>query len=275
MSKAFKNKTRERFFEIRDKLDLMPEAREESLKALRRAVVIHSCAIDMDPVGPAFLQLAPDRIPDRRWDRISSDYQNAMLETQMMLQVVERLEETAVTKHSLTIPFILQLHRTVFEKTQYSTAGKFRATRDLTSETGHELPHQTKLPEIMDHHLSWLMHRLSIFSDATPDNFLEMFHIAAEGMYRFADTVPFEIGNGRFTRLVGAYILLFTGLFHNVIRFEDRAEYLEAIRNSAIDDLTSLVDFLIRSFAGSLDCLDGFVQLAERQHQQTLNRNYS
>lgn len=275
MNKAFRNQTKEHFFDLRGKLNSLPDASDEILRALRRAVVLNSCAIDFNTVDPMFLQLAPDHIPDRKWDRISSDYQNAMLETQTLLSATERLEEMALSKRPLTVPFLLQLHRSVFERTQYSAAGKLRTSRDLTSITGHELPHHSKLPEMIEHHLSWLTHRLSIFSDARQDNFLEMFHIAAEGMYRFADSLPFESGNGRFTRLVGAYALLYTGLFHNIIPFDSRSDYFDAFKKSAIDDLGPLVDFLVKCYACSLDRIDSLVRLARIQQSQVCNSKFS
>lgn len=275
MNKAFRNKTKEHFFDLREKLGALPDASEQILRSLRHASVINSGAIDFETVDPLFLHLAPDRIPDRKWDRISSYYQNAMLETQTLILATERLEEIALSKRPLTVPFLLQLHRSVFERTRYSNAGKLRTSRDFTSITGHELPHQSKLPEMIEHHLSWLMHRLSIFSAASSDNFLEMFHIAAEGMYRFADSLPLECGNGRFTRLLGTYVLLYTGLFHNIIAFEDRTEYFDAVKSSAIDNLAPLVDFLVKCFAQSLDRIDGFVHLAWQQQSQMCNSNLS
>jgi len=272
MNKAFRNKTKEHFFALQETLGALQDASDEILKALRRAVVLHSCAIDFETLDPLFLQLAPDRIPDRKWDRISCNYQNAMIETQTLLKATEQLEEVALSKQSLTVPLLLGLHRSVFEKTQYSAAGKLRTSCDLASLTGHELPHHSKLYEMTEHHLTWLMHRLSIFSRANHDNFLEMFHIAAEGMYRFADSLPFESGNGRFTRLVGSYALLYTGLFHNIIAFDDRTDYYDAIKSSAIDNLGPLVDFLVKCYARSLDRIDGFAMLA-MQARQVCNSN--
>ncbi|UCE23670.1 MAG: Fic family protein [Candidatus Zixiibacteriota bacterium] len=275
MDKAFKNRTKEHFFALREKLEALPIADRESTCALRRCAAINSSAIDMSGIDPVFLEMAPDRIPDRKWERISSAYQSAMIETQALLQACERIEETAASKTPLNITFLLQLHRSVFERTQYSAAGRFRSSRNLPSLTGHELPHHSRLPELVDHHLSWLNHRLSIFSNVTMDNFLEMFHIAAEGIYRFADSLPFECGTGRFGRAVGDYVFLFTGLYHLVISYDKRDEYADVVSGSAIDNLAPLVNFLVASFAATLDRIDGFVQLSQQASQDVCRKNIS
>ena len=267
IDKAFKIKTKEDFFELREKLDALPDARNELTSALRRAAVVNSTAIDIPNIDPMYLQMAPSRIPDRRWDKVSSDYQSAMLETQAMIQASEHLEEISLSKKQLTVPLLMQLHRMVFERTHYSDAGKFRLTEDLTPFTGHNLPHHSKLPEMVDHHLTWLNHRLSIFSNVSRDNFLEMFHISAEGIYRFAGSLPFEQGNGRFERAVGDYALQYTGLFPVIIEYDTRDEYFEAIHASAIDGLAPLVNFLIKCFAKTLRRASGFVALAESRGQ--------
>ncbi len=268
MDKAFKIKTKEDFFELRAKLDALPEARDELICALRRAAVVNSTAIDIPNIDPMYLQLAPTRIPDRKWEKISSDYQSAMFETQALIQASELLEEITLSKIQLTVPLLMRLHRSVFERTHYSAAGKFRLTEDLTPFTCHDLPHHSKLPEMVDHHLTWLNHRLSIFSTVSRDNFLEMFHISAEGIFRFACSLPFGQGNGRFERLVGDYVLLYTGLLPTVIEYDTRDEYFEAISDSSIDGLAPLVNFLIMSFAKTLRRASGFVALAEGSGQE-------
>lgn len=275
MDKAIKNRTKEHFFALRQKLDSLPDAKQEMITALRRAAVINSTALDLEEVDPFFLQLAPDKIPDRKWERISSEYQNAMLETQALLQVIERLEEVALAKRSLTVPFLLQLNRSLFERTRYSGAGKFREHENCETLTGHDIPHHSRLPEMLEHHLSWLNHRLSIFNKVSSDNFLEMFHISAEGIYRIADTLPFEHGNSRFGIAIGNYVLLFTGLHYNIVDFAERDEYYKAIRSSSIDNLAPLVNFLIHCFAQTLHRSNGFVQLAQPQGDEVFRQNLS
>ncbi|UCG60975.1 MAG: Fic family protein [Candidatus Zixiibacteriota bacterium] len=275
MDKAARNKTKEHFFALRQKLHDYTDATQEMMTALRRAAVIHATALDLTDIDPLFLQLAPDRIPDRKWDRISSDYQTAMLETQALAQVVERLEEAALAKQTLTVQFILQLNRTLFERTRYSSAGKFRETQCQTPTNGHPAPHHSRLSEMLEHHLSWLSHRLGIFSKVNSDNFLEMFHIAAEVIYRLADTLPFEHGNARLGLAVGNYVMLFTGLYYNVIDISERGEYLKAIRKSSIDNLAPLVDFLIKTYDKTLDRIDGFAQIAQPKNEELYRRNLS
>lgn len=275
MDKAIKNRTKEHFFALREKLDGLPDAKQEMITALRRAAVINSTALDLDDIDPLFLQLAPDKIPDRKWERISSDYQSAMLETQALLAVLERLEEVALAKRALTVPFLLQLNRSLFERTRYSGAGRFREERDCEMLTGHDAPHPSRLPEMLEHHLSWLNHRLAIFNTVTSDNFLEMFHISAEGIYRLADTFPFEHGNGRFGLAVGNYVLVFTGLHYNIVEYAEKEQYFEAIQNSTIDNLAPLVDFLIASFARTLHRSKGLVDLAQPRNDEIYRQNLS
>jgi Fic family protein len=198
-----------------------------------------------------------------------------MLETQALMTVIERVEEVALAKRSLTVPFLLQLNRTLFERTRYSGAGKFREDTHCEMITGHDAPHPSRLPEMLDHHLSWLNHRLTIFNKVSSDNFLEMFHIAAEAVYRLADTLPFEHGNGRFGLAVGDYVLLFTGLHYNVIDYADRNDYYKAINKSAIDNLTPLVNFLLHSFAQTLHRSNGFVELTQPKSDEVYRRNLS
>jgi Fic family protein len=275
VDKAFKLRTRDHFFDLRDKLDTLPGARIETFQALRTAAVVNSSALDDSSVDSAFLYLALGKVPDRRWERISPDYGRAMCEVTALVSIAERVEELALAKRALTVPLLLQLHRSLFERTRYSDAGKFRSGDDLESMTGNHVLHHSKLPELVEHHLSWLTHRLNIFSAATKDNFMEMFHIAAEGHYRIATTLPFECGNGRFGRLISDYVLIYTGLHYALVTSDDREEYLEAIRSSSIDSLTPLVNYLITCFSATLRRLDGFVDLAQSATQEVYRNNLS
>ncbi len=273
MDKAFKLRTRDHFFDLRDRLDALPGARDEAFRAIRLTTVVNSSALDDSSVDPSFLYLALDKIPDRRWEKISPDYGRAMFEVTALANITERIEELALAKRVLTVPLLLQLHRSLFERTRYSDAGKFRCGDDLESITGNNVIHHSKLPELVEHHLSWLTHRLNIFGTATRDNFMEMFHIAAEGHYRIATTLPFECGNGRFGRLISDYVLIYTGLQYAPITSDDREEYLDAIRSSSIDSLAPLVNYLISCFAASLRRLDGFVALTETATREVYRNN--
>ncbi len=275
MDKVARNKTKDHFFALRQKLDDYCDAKQEMMTALRRATVINTTALDLAGIDPIFLQLAPDRIPDRKWDRISSDYQNAMLETQAFGQVVERAEEAALSKMPLTVAFLLQLNRTLLERTCYSAAGKFRESRDHAPPTGHTAPHPSRLPEMLEHHLSWLSHRLNIFNKVSSDNFIEMFHISAEAIYRLADTLPFEHGNGRLALVVGNYVMLFTGLYYNIIDAADRKEYLKAIEKSSIDNLAPLVNFLVGCYSRTLNRVEGFIEISQPRQDEVYRRKLS
>ncbi|MEW6413082.1 MAG: Fic family protein [Candidatus Zixiibacteriota bacterium] len=275
MDKAFKLRTRDHYFDIKERLEAHLGAKDEVFRALRTASVVNSSALDDPSVDPVFLYLALDRLPERRWERIAPDYGRAMCEVTALYNITGRIEELALAKHSLAVPLILQLHRTLFERTRYSDAGKFRAGDDIEPMTECPLPHHSKLPELFEHHLTWLINRLRIFGIATKDNFMEMFHIAAEAHYRIATTLPFECGNGRVARLIGDYVLIYTGLQYALILSHDREEYLDAVRSSAIDSLTPLVNYLITAFEATLKRLDGFVALTESAKQEVYRNNLS
>ncbi|UCD64843.1 MAG: Fic family protein [Candidatus Zixiibacteriota bacterium] len=276
MDKALKSRIKQRYFEVHEKLKSLPAAREEIMHVLGIAAAVNSSAMAHPRIDRTFLQQAIDRSADRRWEKISSEYSRAMVETRALYRTMEAFEETALTARTLTLTFLLQQHRNVFERTRYNLAGRLRA------ENGHETtpaglppPHPSKLPELIEHHLAWLNHRLKIFGAAKPDSFFEIFHIAAEAQYRLVGCMPFDVGNQRLGRMVSDYVLLYSGLFWNLIRADRRREYSDALKTSSVESLTPLVGFLIGSFGDTLDRIGGFLRLAQTRNEREFFRNFS
>lgn len=63
---------------------------------------------------------------------------------------------------------------------------------------------------------------------------------------------PFDDGNGRVARLLVNYVLLRTGYLPVIVRSEDKANYLTALRLADAGDLTPLTDYLARLAEWSL-----------------------
>ena len=262
MDKALRAFIKEQFFELRDILDRTPVLRGEAFRALRAETIINSAAIDFEKLNPAFLRLADSNTPIRKWDKISPNYHRAMAETLVQFKVADHMEEVAVSRTEPTMEFLLAMHREMFERTQYGRAGKFRSDSDRPSPIGNQVPHPSRLPGIMEHHLIWLTHRLQMFPELKPENFLEIFHVSAEIHYRILNCMPFDCGNGRMARLMGDFVLLRNNLLYNVISYDNREEYIHVLNKLSIDDLAPLVNFLIKSFGDSITRVRGFVKLA-------------
>lgn len=68
--------------------------------------------------------------------------------------------------------------------------------------------------------------------------------LATKLHHEFVLIHPFDDGNGRVARLLVNYVLLRTGYLPVIVRSEDKANYLTALRLADAGDLTRLVDYI-------------------------------
>lgn len=262
MNRTIKDKIRDHFFDLRESLNRSPELRDDVLSALRLATSVNSSALDLVDLDPIFLYPALQKDYGRKWEKVSERYQQAMIEVQGYCRMTDYIEEAALSRRALTIPFLMKLHRLVFENTQYSLAGRLRISDHEQIPLLRKPPHHARISELTEQHLTWLGDRLRILGEVDHNSFYQFFNVAAEAHYRFAEVCLFEEGNGRMARAISDYVFLYCGSFYEVIRYEDRQAYFNALRQSSIISLSPLIDFLVESFARTLDQVDGMVRLA-------------
>ena len=106
---------------------------------------------------------------------------------------------------------------------------------------------------------------MKLVGPVTESNFFEIFHVAADVHFRIIETYPFRSGNWRIARALCDYVLLNSGMFYNVIDFHNRDEYQEAIGQSTVSNITTLEDFLLKSYGETLDSVKDYLYLIKKE----------
>jgi fido (protein-threonine AMPylation protein) len=178
--------------------------------------------------------------------------------------MLHTLEIEAERKSELSVSFILGLHRQVFEKSWPDIAGRFRDVDVRIKGSSYRPPHYLNLPELVYQHISWLDGLLKLLGPVTPSNFYEIMHVAADAHFRMIWTYPFHDGNGRIARAVANYIMLYCGMYYNVISFDRREEYFRAIEKSTMADFSPLEDFMISCYGQTLNRITSFFYMVNQ-----------
>lgn len=158
---------------------------------------------------------------------------------------------------------LLDMHRSMFEKSWPETAGRFRQGDVRISEMAHRPPHHSKVQEQLFQSLQFINDRLFGIETVTPDNFFEVLQLSAEVHYLVAHVHPFEDGNGRVARAAGDYAMLAHGFYYDVIMQDYRSNYLDAMSESSMMDTTPLRHFIEYSYLETLRRIEGFFEMIE------------
>lgn len=268
MKNLHKEEIKRLFLEINEELNKSSELKDEIKTVLRFQAAVNSCSLESEKISPLFLQLFPSVEYSRKWEKVLPEYYYLQLEMQGYLATLKKLESYLIDDLEITTDFLLELHRDIFLRSRYGLAGKFRDNDDESSINGHKLPHHSMLPEQIDQHLSWLKERQALIGQVSENNFFEIFHIASEAHFRFVESAPFNYGNGIIARMMADYTLLSSGLFYNVIYFDDFKKYFTALKQSSMNDFSPLTEFTIKSYAKTLHYLEGFVELHKSSTEQ-------
>lgn len=257
------------FFKIRKKGLLYPHARIEALTALRCLKAIHSNAIEDKRVDRIFLQVLLHGAGVSDKSLISKHYNNASDELRGQEKLLRSLEDEATTSTPFSLSMLLDMHRSMFEKSWPETAGRFRQGEVRISGMAHRPPHYLKVQEQLYQSLHSINDRLFAIEEVTPDSFFDILQLSAEVHYLVAHVHPFEDGNGRVARAAGDYAMLVHGFYYDVIMTDYRNNYLDAMSECTMFDTTPLRHFIEYSYLETLRRIAGFFELIESEPQQT------
>jgi Fic family protein len=104
-------------------------------------------------------------------------------------------------------------------------------------------PHET--PAKMGELIFWLKERIEK-KDMHPVELAALFH------YKFVRIHPFDDGNGRISRLLMNYVLLFFNYPPVIIKSEDKRNYLNALHDADTGNIDSFINYIGRQLIWSL-----------------------
>lgn len=126
--------------------------------------------------------------------------------------------------------------------------GQYKATpnnvRTITGEMFYFASVEDTAPKMQDL-AAWIRQEL-----ATPT--LHPAALAAKLHYDFVRIHPFDDGNGRVARLLTNYVLLRTGYLPIIVRTDDKAGYLAALRQGDVGDLAPFTEYMAKLAEWSL-----------------------
>lgn len=101
-------------------------------------------------------------------------------------------------------------------------------------------------PQLMGDLIDW-------FNQVLLNKSLHPVEIAANFHYKFVRIHPFDDGNGRVSRLLMNYVLLYYNFPPIIIKSDDKTNYLRALRDADTGNLESFILYLARQLFWSLD----------------------
>lgn len=251
------------FFKLRKNGQQHPQARKEALTALRCLKAIHSNAIEDKKVDRIFLQVLLHGAGVSDKSLISKHYNNASNELRGQEKLLRSLEDEADRSTPFSLPMLLDMHRSMFEKSWPETAGRFRQGEVRILGMAHRPPHYLKVQEQLYQTLESINHRLFAIEEITPETLFDVLQLSAETHYLVAHVHPFEDGNGRVARAAGDYAMLIHGFYYDVIMTDYRDHYLDAMSECTMFDTTPLRHFIEYSYLETLRRIAGFFELIE------------
>lgn len=265
MENTEKNRIKKQFFDLKQIRDTYSQTHKDLSSALRFKNVINSSVIENDIIDSTFIQVALYKGNTKIGEHFSPIYRKLALEAIGLDQLLRYLEKTAPKRTDLSVSLILKLHRLLFEKSWPDIAGRFRDIDVRIRGLKHRPAHPARIPEQIYQHLIWVDGLMKLLGPVTESNFFEIFHVAADVHFRVIETYPFRSGNWRIARALCDYVLLNSGMFYNVIDFNNRDAYQEAISQSSVSNIAPLEDFLLKSYSETLDSVKDYLYLIKKE----------
>ncbi len=266
--RALKKTERERLVDLFFRLKTLgvqyPAAREEIMTALRCLKAVHSNALENRSVDRIFLQILIHNagIPDK--SKISPAYQKASLELRGQEEMLRKTEERSLKKEELSISLLLDMHRTIFAQSWPDIAGRFRDSDVEIQGMAHLPPPAPRVQGMLQQTFMSINEALLSMGELTPKNFFEVLRLSAKAHYLIAHVHPFRDGNGRMARAMGDFVMLYFGMFHDVVMKDYRDDYLDALEECDITDAAPLFNFLQYSYLETLERISTFFKLLKQ-----------
>lgn len=254
----------ELFFRMRAFGEESPAVKEEIMTALRCLKAVHSNALEDRDIDRIFLQILLHNagVPDKAL--ISPLYQKAALELRGQEGMLENAEQRGALKEELSISMLLDMHRSIFGKSWPDIAGRFRDDDVQIQGMAHLPPPAGKVQQILQQSIMSINEAMRSLGELNHGNFFDVLRLAAKAHYLIAHVHPFRDGNGRIARAAGDYIMLYFGMFHDVIMTDYREDYLDSLEDCDLTDQTPLFNFLLYSYLETLERVSTFFKLVKK-----------
>lgn len=173
------------------------------------------------------------------------------------------IEDLALDKErSLTEKFIRELNKVLLVRPFYKEAitpdgqptrrlikiGEYKSLPNSVRLQNGELFHYAspqETPSLMNDLMEW-------YHAGSNDNLQNSIEVAAELHYRFVRIHPFDDGNGRIARLLMNYHLLKNDYPPVIIKSADKKNYLFALQEADIGNISALKDYIAAELINSL-----------------------
>lgn len=267
MQKADKTKIQKLFFQVRQIQDSVPATAKDVAIALRFENIVNSSVMEYDFIDPVFIQTVLYRGNTRVKNHPSPIYRKIALEVMGLDQMLRHLEKIAPKKNDLSVSLLLKIHKILFEGSWPDIAGRFRNIDVRVRGLKQDPPHPSQISSLIYQHLSWIDGLMKLLGPVTENNFFEIFHVAADIQCRTVGTYPFRTGNWRVARALSNYVMQSSGMFPNIIDYDKRTEYMEAVNDSSLTRLEPLENFLLSSYYETIIKIKGFIEIVNRESE--------
>src|SRR3989344_6255288 len=144
----------------------------------------------------------------------------------------------------LTEQDVLDIHKTILNKIEEATAGRYRTVHARLTGSTTILPSPVKIPDLMKEFIKWL----------AAENADHIIKIAADAHFKLVSIHPYTDGNGRTSRLLMNLLLMQEGYPPAIIRKEERLAYINSLeKGQTTDDLDDFYSLIYEAVERSLD----------------------
>jgi Fic family protein len=237
------------------------EARKEIMAAIRCLKAVNSNAIEDASIDPVFLQILLHDAGIEDKGKVSPAYETAYRVVKGQEAMLLDLERRALEREPLSISMLLDMHRRVFGTAWLEGAGTFRLSDVSISGMRHQPPPAPHVQQLLYQRFTAINEQMTAIHSVTPETFDRILQLSAETHYLVAGVHPFEDGNGRMARALGDYVILYFGMYYDVIMSDYRDNYLDALEECNFADTTPLYRFIEYSYLETLERISTFFRL--------------
>lgn len=262
-----KNKIRKLYFQVKDIQNELPVTHRDLAIALRYENVVNSSIIEYDFIDPIFIQSILYRGNLKAKEHFALIYRKIAREVIGLDKMLRHLEKIAPKRSDLSVSLILKLQSMIFETSWPDISGKFRDCDVRIRGLKQRPAHPSQVSSMTYQHLGWIDGLMKLLGPVNESNFFEIFHVAADIHCRIIETYPFRSGNWRIARALSNYVFQNCGMFPNIVDFNNRNEYIEAVGSSSLTALEPLENFLLSSYYDTIIKVKGFLELVKKESE--------
>jgi fido (protein-threonine AMPylation protein) len=265
MDKTDTSKTKKLFFQLKEMQTALTITQKDICATILFENAVNSSVMAYNFIDPAFIRTALYRGNSRVKKHISPIYQKVALEAIGLYKILKHLEQAAPKRNDLSVSLILKMHKYLFESSWPDIAGHFRNIDVRIRGLKHRPPHYPQISSLLYQHLGWVDGLMKLLGPISESNFFEVFHVAADIHCRVIESYPFQSGNWRLARALSNYVLQKSGMFAIIFDIDKQSDYMNAVNESSLTELTPLVNYLTEAYGETLERIYGFIVLIQKE----------